>query len=136
MHKLLVNTDVLIDFSKGKSEILKELFNLALQSKVILYITPVNIAEFLNDAFLLEREDKLSEAVAFLDNFKIQPVEKKSGILAGQYLRERKTEYVADAMIAACCVTGDLKLATRNKKHFKRVKDLQIVEKIDDLQLH
>ena len=66
MLKLLIDTDVLIDFSKGKTEILKKLLDLSAESKAMLYITPVNIAEFLNDTFLLKYEDKIPGALYYL----------------------------------------------------------------------
>src|SRR3989344_6859402 len=125
MHKLLVDTDVLIDYSKGKSELLKTLLGLSSQSKAVLYITPINIAEYLNDFYLLKDKDRLSKAITYLENFKIQLVEKKAGILAGRYMREGKTEFIADALIAGCCVAGELVLVTRNKKHFSKVKNLE-----------
>ena len=126
MLKLLIDTDVLIDFSKGKTEILKKLLDLSAESKAMLYITPVNIAEFLNDTFLLKYEDKMSGALEYLENFKIQSVDKKAGILAGKYLREGSIEFIGDALIGGSCVAGGLKLVTRNKKHFNKVKDLEL----------
>lgn len=125
MPKLLIDTDILIDFSKGKSELLKTLLALSLRSKATLYITPVNVAEYLNDAFLLKNKDRLPEAFAYLENFKIQTVGKRAGVLAGQYLREGKTAYIGDALVAGCCVANGLKLVTRNKKHFRKIEGLK-----------
>jgi predicted nucleic acid-binding protein len=124
MRKLLIDTDVLIDFSKGKSELLKKLLALSLQSKIGLYITPVNIAEYLNDFFLVKNNDMLPEALSYLENFKVQAVEKKAGVLAGQYLREVKTEYIGDALVAGCCLANGLELVTRNRRHFKKIEGL------------
>ncbi len=128
MLKLLIDTDVLIDFSKGKSELLKKLLNLSVESKAMLYTTPVNVAEFLNDVFLLKHKDRMLSALEYLGNFKIQPIDKKGGILAGQYLREGGIEFMADALIGGSCVAGGLKLVTRNRKHFNKIKDLEIYQ--------
>jgi len=124
MYKILVDTDVLIDFSKGKNLLLKDLFILQKQGKTSLYITPVNVTEFLNDT-LLENVKKLDESMEFLENFKIAKLGKQSGVLAGKYLRLGKTSYLGDALIGASCVESGLVLATRNKKHFEKIPNLK-----------
>lgn len=125
MYKLLIDTDVLIDFSKGKGSLLKELLGLQSQSKAVLYTTPVNLAEYLNDTFLVNK-GRFITSLEYLENFKTLNIGKKSGILAGGYLRLKLTSYVGDALIAGVCVENNLELVTRNKRHFKNIPKLKI----------
>ena len=127
MYKILVDTDVLIDFSKGKSLFLKHLLLLQNKGKADLFITPVNITEFLNDELLVD-EGKFEEAGEFLGNFKTLVISKQIGVLAGKCLREKETSYIADALVAASCVEKKLVLATRNIKHFQRITNLKFFD--------
>lgn len=123
IDRILVDTDVLIDYSRGKSEILGTLLNKQSQGLVILFINPVIVAEFLTDNKLKD-ESKLKVALEFLNLFSVVEVTKKIGVITGELLRKGKLQFIGDALIAASCLVGDLKLTTRNKKHYSKVKNL------------
>jgi len=125
MYKILVDTDILIDFSKGKDSQLMSLFELQTKGHVELYISPVNITEFLND-LLLSDSEKLKLATNFLEKFKVLKIGKKTGILAGQILRTKQTSYIGDALIGAVCIENEVELLTRNKKHFEKITGLKL----------
>jgi predicted nucleic acid-binding protein len=124
MLKVLVDTDVLIDYSKGYSGTLEELFNSQAKSQAELFINPVIIAEFYTDK-KLKNKHRREKAAEFLRFFKIANISGKVGSLAGELLRENRVSFLGDALIAATAVTEKLKLATRNRKHFKNVPDLE-----------
>ena len=123
MDKVLVDTDILIDYSKGFSGLLQKLFELQKKQKVELFINPVITAEYFTDQNLAIKS-KFNKAVKFLEFFRMVNINKEIGILAGRLSREKMVSYLGDSLIAATCLQGKLKLATRNKKHFKNVKDL------------
>lgn len=120
MKKILVDTDVLIDFTKGKDKDLFILLQLQSEGKVELYITPVNIAEFVNDK-QLKTSAKLQKAKEFLHFFSVSDVTSSIGFLAGEYLREGAVQFLGDALIAATSVSASLHLMTRNRRHFTAV---------------
>lgn len=124
MDRILIDTDVLIDFTKGKSDVLLGLLDKQRGKKVKLYINPVIVAEFLTDESLKDNKKK-QKAYSFLNYFETLSVSKKMGLLAGEYLRKRVTSTLGDAFISATCVEGGLLLATRNKRHFKKVPKLK-----------
>lgn len=123
MKKILVDTDVLIDYSKGYDRLLGELFVKQQKGLVELYISPVNIAEYTTDKQLNDPKRR-EQAAAFLDFFTIQEISRAVGFLAGSYLREGKTNYLGDALIAACAVEFDMTIVTRNKRHFRNIPGL------------
>ncbi len=125
MKKILVDTDILIDYSKGYDRFLGTLLERQSKGEIELFVTPVNITEFMTDTSLTEPKRR-EKAVAFLDLFTVKETGRAIGLLAGQYLRERKTEYLGDSMIAASAVSAGMSLATRNRKHFKNIPGLMI----------
>lgn len=124
MIKVLVDTDILIDYSKGYAGTLEELFDSQAKAQIELFINPVVIAEFYTDLKLKnkQRRDKAGE---FLRFFKIINISGKIGSKTGELLRENRVSFLGDALIAATAITEKLKLATRNKKHFQNVPDLE-----------
>lgn len=123
MKKILVDTDILIDYSKGYDRFLGSLLARQRKGEIELFVTPVNITEFMTDTSLSDSKRR-EKAVAFLDLFTVKEAGKSIGLLAGQFLRERKTEYLGDSIIASSAINGGMTLATRNRKHFKNVPGL------------
>lgn len=122
---IFVDTDILIDFSFDKDKILEPLFIKQKKGDVALKINPVVVAEFLADRLLSSSTQKEEKACQFLQFFEIVEITAKAGILAGRFLREGKIQSLGDALIAATCVIQNLQLATGNRKHFAKVKDLK-----------
>lgn len=124
MLKILVDTDVLIDYSKGYAGTLEELFESQAKAQAELFINPVVIVEFYTDQ-KLKNKHRREKAGEFLRFFKVVNISGKIGSLAGELLRENRVSFLGDALIAATAITEKLKLATRNKKHFQNVPDLE-----------
>lgn len=135
MIGILVDTNILIDYSKGYDNFLKSLFKLQERGLVGLYINPIIITEYLNDQGLIHKKDE-TKARIFLDKFSVIELGKKHGILCAELIRNKNVDYLGDAFIAASCLNGGLTLATRNTKHFQKVKSLELIEKIEDLKLN
>lgn len=124
IDKVLVDTDILIDYSNSRSKLLESLFQKQSRGLVALYISPVTIAEFLTDK-KLKVISKQVEAEEFLSLFDIVEINKREGIVTGKLLRQGNPPFLGDALIASTCLINGLKLATRNEKHFSKVKGLQ-----------
>ncbi|OGM27054.1 hypothetical protein A3D00_05230 [Candidatus Woesebacteria bacterium RIFCSPHIGHO2_02_FULL_38_9] len=124
MDKIFVDTNILIDFSKGKSDLLKLLFREQKSGGVALYINPVVIAEYFTDERLASKEE-LEKAKNFINFFSLVYLSKKEGILTGELMRKKEVEFIGDALIASTCLINDFKLVTRNKKHFSKVPGLK-----------
>ena len=130
MKHVLVDTDVLIDYTKGKDDALAGLFELQSKGEIELYITPVNIAEFLNDT-ALKTAEKQKKAQDFLRLFSVCDLTSAMGVAAGAYLRKKTVSYLGDAMIAAACTESHLLLMTRNRRHFSRIPGLTFYERLN-----
>lgn len=124
MINILVDTDILIDYSKGHDKLLESLLEKQNNNELELWINPVIIAEFFNDIHL-KNKDLFDNAVEFISLFRVAQISKKTGLLAGEILREEKTSFLGDALIAATCISEKLLLATGNKKHFSKIPGLK-----------
>ena len=122
MKKILVDTNILIDYSKNKGKLLEE-YN---EENWELWINPVVVAEFLNDRWLISRT-KQKKAENFIGLFKCLEINKEEGIKTGELIRTGLVDSLGDALIAANCLVKKMHLLTRNQKHFKKVKGLKLL---------
>lgn len=123
MKNVFVDTDIIINYSKGFGKNLIELFELKENSQVELYINPIIIAEFYADKNLLKQKE-MERINKLFQMFQVIDISKEIGLLTGELLRTSQTISIADTFIAATCLHHDLLLATNNKKDFGRVKRL------------
>lgn len=124
MSEIFVDTDILIDYSKGHSRLLKNLLLAQERGEAELFVNAVVVAEFMNDRSL-EDDTRHAKAQEFLQFFSLKDITKRIGFLAGEFLRGDKVSQLGDAMIAATCVVHNIVLATRNSKHFRKISSLQ-----------
>lgn len=128
MKPIFVDTDILIDYSKGHSRFLETLLAGQERGETELFINPVVVAEFMTDRSLRDEKKRLL-AQEFLQLFSIKDVTKSVGIVAGELLREGLAGFLGDAMIAATCTVNKFQLATNNVKHFNKIPSLQLYKK-------
>jgi len=119
---VLVDSDILIEVSRGKDADLISRWTELSRSDVVILYSPVNAAELWAGARLAEHE-ALTNLFRAL---KCVSIDEATGRQAGDYLRRyRKSHAVelGDALIAACAVLNGAALWTRNRKHYP-MKDL------------
>ncbi|MEK7593041.1 MAG: PIN domain-containing protein [Patescibacteria group bacterium] len=127
MTPIFVDTNILIDYSKGYSRFLETLLARQDTGDVGLFINPIVVSEFMADRSLHD-EKKRKLAQEFLLSFSLKDITKSTGFMAGDFLCEGYVESMGDAMIASTCVIHALHLATRNTKHFKKIRSLQFYQ--------
>lgn len=114
---VVVDSDILIEVSRGKNEeILTKWTELSQSEDAILY-SPVTAAELWAGARPREHEalTNLFRALVCV------PIDRETGRQAGDYLRlYRKSHSVelGDALIASAVVLNHAELWTRNRKHY------------------
>lgn len=128
MISYLIDTDWLIDFLKGKKEIVNKLTSLIDEG---LSISTISLAELYEGIYTIENpaielkglNDFLSLVTVLGINEEIakifgkqRSILRKGGILIDNF----------DLLIASTCLCYDLILMTNNIKHFERIKGLKI----------
>ncbi len=124
MKKIFIDTNILIDFSKGFGLKLKPLLEKQTKNLVHLYINPIIIVEYMND-YNLTNKETIKKAEQFLQNFSLINTNGDIALVTANILRTKQILYIGDALIAATCLENKLELMTNNQKDFKKVKSLK-----------
>ncbi len=118
--KLLIDTDVIIDFLKGIKPA-KDLFR---SNKFDLYCSIQSKKELISKVGLKDSERKKIIAVlSFIKVLKVDyDISDKFSLLVEKY--GDNPELIADYVIAATAWAKKLPILTRNKKHFERINEV------------
>ncbi len=125
MKKYFLDTDVLIDYSKGRDRLVGELLEKQKKKKCELWVNVVVITEFFTDKNL-EDDEKYKKARDFFGFLGQIEIGEKIALKTAELLRKKQVDYLADGYIAASCLVANLVLVTRNKKHFGKVNGLKL----------
>lgn len=115
--RLLIDTDVLIEYLRGRDRAVEYLEGLHAD----LYVSVVSIAELFAGVRGEEEEASLKQ---FLLTFTVLPVTQKVAQLGGLYRREYRASHgtgIADALIAATAEDSGAGLVSFNRRHFPMV---------------
>jgi len=132
MKKIVIDSDILIYFLKGKKEVVEILSSIPMDN---LYITRINSTELLYGAYNSDRVEKNLKIIEpFLKNFKILEFDENSALVfAKEKARLKKHGNIIadmDLMIASITIKNNCSLLTNNIKHFDRIQNLQLEDKI------
>jgi hypothetical protein len=122
ISKFLIDSDILIDFLRGLNEARDFLCKLRKEGELL--ISVINLVEIYSGKEI-KNTKKRKIIDQFLSEFKIIPLDEDLAKLAGEI---RLNYYLpfADAIVAATTIyTGSI-LATRNVKHFSKIKSLKL----------
>ena len=121
MAKVLLDSDVLIEWLRGHEPVVQQIGTL-IEEHAELFWTPVSIAEIFAGV-RKDEEDAVANLFVLLESLPVTPA---VGRKAGQYLKSYAKSHgvqLGDALIAACASTERFSLWTLNRKHYP-MKDL------------
>ncbi len=125
MKNYFLDTDVIIDFSRGNSERLIDFLEKQKKKECKLWVSAIVITEFFAGKSL-NNKNNFEKAKKLFDFFGQVEINEKLALKTGELLRENQIDYLADGYIASSCLLDKLVLVTNNKKHYKKVKGLKI----------
>ena len=117
VERLLLDTDVLVEYLRGREEAVGYLEGLASD----LYVSVISVAELFAGVTGDEEERSLRQ---FLLAFDAVPVSEKVARTGGLYRRDYGPSHgtgLADALIAATAEENGAKLVSFNRRHFPMV---------------
>lgn len=120
--RLLIDTDVLIEYLRGRREAVEYLEGLTSD----LYLSVISVAELFAGVRGDEEEKALKQ---LLLAFVVLPVTERTALLGGLYRRNYGRSHgtgLADAMIAATTEVNGADLATFNRRHFPMVSRIAV----------
>lgn len=116
---ILIDSDIIIWFLRGKEEFVKNLSDLIRTSQV--FVSPISIAEIYAGA--KKKEENIIKE--FFELLQVIEISNETAKAAGNFIQNyRKSHSVelADALIGATAKVNDLLLWTLNKKHYPMLK--------------
>jgi len=125
ISKFLIDSDILIDFLRGLNKTRGFLFKLRKEGELL--ISVINVVEIYSGKEI-KNTKKRKIIDQFLNGFKIIPLDENLGKLAGEIRLNYHLPF-ADAIVAATAIYTGSVLATRNIKHFSKIKNLKLKSK-------
>lgn len=119
-ERLLIDTDVLIEYLRGREKVADYLEGLTSE----LSISVISVAELFSGVKGEQEERNLRQ---FLLAFTILPVTERAARVGGLFRREYRPSHgtgLADALIAATAEELGLRLVTFNRRHFPMVSEV------------
>lgn len=124
---VVVDTDLLVDFLRRSEPGTSVVRGFIAQDRLV--ITAVSVYELRAGSPL---DPQMDQRVAAVLERNVVPADKEAAMAAGAIehdLRARGERIgFADSLIAGICISNDLPLATRNTRHFERVRGLELVD--------
>jgi predicted nucleic acid-binding protein len=120
---LLIDSDILIEVSRGRNQDILEFWQRLSDSDVVLMCSPISVAELWHGA----RPNEHATLNALFSALICVPIDREIGRAAGEYLKQYARSHsveLGDALIAATASAIDAELWTRNRKHYP-MKDLR-----------
>lgn len=115
--RVLVDSDVLIEVSRGRNEAVLERWTQFYKSNDTLFCSPITVAEIWHGA----RQDEHAMLERLFSLLICPPLETDVARLAGDLLRKFHRSHgleLGDALIAATAIAHDAELWTRNRRHY------------------
>ena len=124
-----LETSFIIDFFRGEEKA-RSLYQRFKSENETLSVTTPTIMELISGASLEKTGKEKEETIEFLSSLIILSLDKESSILAGEIegslIMAGETVPAVDIMIGAIAKHNKETLITRNKKHFEKIKGLEI----------
>lgn len=123
MVKIVVDTDIIIDFLRNGAGDLPLLLKLQAEEKAELYLSSLTILEIFVGK---SSKKRAGEIEAVINSFKIIPVDQFLARVCGEKQRDHCLSItLSDLIIGLTAVFLNAVIATRNKKHFQKIPGLK-----------
>ena len=124
MTRILVDSDIVIDFLRTKRGALPSLLQLQKEEKIQLFLSAVTVIELFSGKSSKELRKAIDELI---DGCSVVPLQRDLAVLAGEMKREHTISgSLGDLIIAASARMIGAELATRNKRHYQGIPKLRL----------
>ncbi|ODS40762.1 hypothetical protein BEH94_01220 [Candidatus Altiarchaeales archaeon WOR_SM1_SCG] len=132
MNIICLDSDVVVDYLRGREPVKSELRELINSGKIIT-ITSITIYELYLGANLSKNPGKETEK---LDNLRVYLQEIEFNSIAAEIAGETDAHLkksgmqvdLRDVLIASVCIANKIPLFTKNASHFSRIRGLELYE--------
>jgi len=132
LARVCLDTDVLIDYMRKPSGVVKRIMKGFLERKVSVCTTSVNTFEIWLGAHLAPKQMGLVEETRdFFDHLEVVNFDYETSVEAGRVMaslrRRGQVVEIRDLFVGCICRVGGMPLITRNLKHYKRIRGLKVL---------
>lgn len=125
MKKVLIDTDIIIDFLRTNEGLFPTLLELQVQGNLTLYISSVTIMELFVGTSS-QKQVQSQQLKELIDSFRVIPLDAKLAQFTGELKRGKKwTILTSDLIIGATALWLNAELVTNNRKHFSVIPGLK-----------
>lgn len=124
MQKIVLDSDIIIDYTRAADPLFGSLLNQYLKDKIKLFIPSIVLAELMSGKET-KQDKKLRALENLIGEIELVVLDYNLSVQAGFLVRDNQPIQMADAIVAATALSLNAKLVTRNKKHFEGIKDLK-----------
>ena|SRR3989344_4846212 len=129
MQKLVLDTDIVVDYLRTGSGVIVEAVELQNDDKAEIYVSTITILELVSGRTGDQDIEKVKE---FLRSFNIVVLHGELAEFVGRKRRELpKSLSLSDLIIGGTALWLGAKLVTRNKKHFEQIPGLKFWRTVD-----
>jgi len=121
-NRFLLDTDVIIEYLRGRDEAIRYVESL----EGGFYVSAITVAELYSGVKGTDEESALER---FLDAFEIIPVDRALARLGGLCRQRYQPAHgtgLADAIVAMSAESADAALVTFNRRHYPMIKDVVV----------
>lgn len=127
-----LDSDILVGLLRNNPYALNKLKSLLVDG-INLYTSTINLHELVKGAYLSNNPPKNLEKVKILvQTLNILQFDRDSAFISGRLSAEQEIKGKPigqnDLLIASMVISNNLKLITRNKKHFEWIEDIEVEE--------
>lgn len=130
MKPVLVDTDILSEFLRGSPKVIKNI-EIYLQTYDAINFSIITYYEILNGLLYKDAKKQLQKFIDFAELNKVLPLTITATRMAAEIFADlrKKGQPIGhtDSLIAGISLANNLQLVTNNVEHFKRVKNLDII---------
>ena len=124
MQRVVLDADVIIDYTRNANLGLEVLLEKNYQRVIKLFAPSVVVSELMTGQET-RKSEKLEKLRRFFKKVEFVPLTYDLAERAGFLLREQRDLKLADAIVSATCLFLNAKLATRNIKDFQGIEGLK-----------
>ena len=125
--KVCVDTDIVVDYLRGKNKNQDILPNLLKKHEVC--ISPISVYELYFGGYYSGKLKPVEDVLSTLTPIEWgQEDSRNAAQIHVQLSKSGQTLHVKDILIAGPCISRSIPLITRNILHFKRIKGLKVID--------
>lgn len=128
MKRILVDTNIIINYGRGDTQHLINLVDIQDIGKVELYVNDIVVGEYFSGLEMKSLKRYAWARDIFNSFFSFLELDFEIAVRAGIMVSKNEIPFITDALIASTCIINNLELATEDVKHFSQIKELKLFD--------